>query len=394
MIHRQLGVPVTWDKDKKRKTPPVKKNQPPRKLGGAVEAGGKAAAERPLTWDIELSGASASEKQNRRAKRRQAAKALQPHNTLRRASVSTVTRNRYDAHWMEFVRWTRKAVTIRTPLPLLDRRLTDYLEHLYLQGEDLSRANYITAAAIYQVPGLKGLASLPMTQQSMKGWRRLCPPRSRMPIPYEVTCLLALTACQQGLFEVALAMLLIFALYLRPNEAFLLRNRDIVRPVKSKPKAFKHFAVVLHPMEEGIPSKTLQWDEMLSLDLEYQKFLGPALIQRLQLDKKSLDEPAFTISAEDVNNFMQEQWQELGLNPLGQPHLYRLRHGGASHEAAHGLRELTAIQARGRWQTLKSVKNYEKGGRLQQLFGALSASTRKASLQAVQQVQKHLHCRR
>ena len=228
----------------------------------------------------------------------------------------------------------------------------------------------------------------------MKGWRRLCPPRSRMPIPYEVTCLLALQACKKGLVEVALAMMLIFSLYLRPNEAFLLRSRDIVRPVKSKPKAFKHYAVVLHPLEEGVPSKTLQWDEMLSLDLDYQKFLGPALVQHLQLDKKDPDEPAFSISAEDVNNFMQGHWGNLGLTPLGQPHLYRLRHGGASHEAAHSLRELTAIQARGRWQTLKSVKNYEKGGRLQQLFGALSAGARRASLLAVQQLPKQLRCQR
>ena len=124
------------------------------------------------------------------------------------------------------------------------------------------------------------------------------------------------------------------------------------------------------------------------------EILGPSMVQHLQLDKKDPDEPAFSISAEDVNSFMQGQWGSLGLTPLGQPHLYRLRHGGASHEAAHSLRELTAIQARGRWQTLKSVKNYEKGGRLQQLFGALSAGTRRASLLAVQQLPKQLRCQR
>ena len=76
----------------------------------------------------------------------------------------------------------------------------------------------------------------------------------------------------------------------------------------------------------------------------------------------------------------------LGLQPLGAPHLYRLRHGGASHEVASHLRCLRAVQLRGRWQALKSVKNYEKGSRLSQLFGMLDREVQKRCLLAKKKI--------
>ena len=157
-------------------------------------------------------------------------------------------------------------------------------------------------------------------------------------------------------------------------------------PVKRAGKAYKHFSILLHPSEEGIPSKTKQWDEMLSIDLKHMKFLGPALEQILDLKNRAGADKAFTISLEDVNQFMESNWEPLGLKPLGKPHAYRLRHGGASYEAALKLRTLASIQSRGRWQTLKSVKNYEKGSRLAQLFGSLSKATRDKAVRAKKDV--------
>eukprot|EP00434_Breviolum_minutum_P035087 symbB.v1.2.031057.t1/scaffold3565.1/size54034/3 len=183
-----------------------------------------------------------------------------------------------------------------------------------------------------------------------------------------VVALLAVTAANEEKFEVGLVLLLTFFLYMRPSEFTKIRVQDIVCPVKKAPGSYKNWSILLHPIEEGVPSKTEQWDEMLALDLPYQQFVGPALNSHLGLKKRSKTQKAFHVTPTEVNQFMVRHWETLGLRPVGAPHLYRLRHGGASHEAGNHLRSLQAVQARGRWQSLKSVKNYEKGGRLAQIF--------------------------
>jgi hypothetical protein len=85
-------------------------------------------------------------------------------------------------------------------------------------------------------------------------------------------------AFNTGNAQICLFLLLSFLLYLRPGEALKIRVQDIVSPVKRAGRAYQHYAILLHPTEEGIPSKTQQWDEMLSLDLKPFKFLGPLLI--------------------------------------------------------------------------------------------------------------------
>lgn len=233
-----------------------------------------------------------------------------------------------------------------------------------MNGEDLSLGNYVVAAVLHRHPELRERGWLARAQQSLKGWRKLCPPKSRMPLPYEAVCLVALTAIRQGLVQEALAMLLTFGLYLRPTEFQHLRVQDIVKPVKKGAKVYKYWSVLLHPLEEGVPSKAQQWDEALTMDLDHLASLGPAMSKTLQLAKRSRNEIAFNVTSTDVNNVLQNLWPVLQLESLGAPHMYRLRHGGATFELANGMRSLQEVQLRGRWKALKSLKNYEKGGRL------------------------------
>ena len=241
---------------------------------------------------------------------------------------------------------------------------------------------YVVASVNFHRPELRGSQILPRTHQSLKGWRVLCPPRSRMPLPYEVICLLSREAVLKGKIEISLALLLTFFCYLRPTEYEKLRVCDIVAPVAKGGEAYRWWSVLLHPMEMGIPSKTAQWDEALRLDLPYQQFLGEAMQRHLRLKTRPKEERAFKVTSTEVNQFMTSHWKRLGLLPLHDPHLYRLRHGGASHDIACKHRTLQAVQVRGRWMALKSVKNYEKGSRLAQLFGSLSSGTQKRCLEA------------
>ena len=76
--------------------------------------------------------------------------------------------------------------------------------------------------------------------------------------------------------------------------------------------------------------------------------------------------------ATEVNSFMKALVVKHNLVPLGlQVHLHRLRHGNASHAYASGLMSLQEIQRAGRWKSTKSLRRYEKGGRLSQLVNNL-----------------------
>ena len=255
---------------------------------------------------------------------------------LRAASVKKVTLDRYLEHYKLLAEHAElNGLRLKDP-EHLDLALESYLNHVYHQGEDLAVGNYVVAAVGFFNPTMRGKDHLPKTMQCLKGWRKLCPPRSRMPLPFEVVALLAVTAANEEKFEVGLVLLLTFFLYMRPSEFTKIRVQDIVCPVKKKaPGSYKNWSILLHPIEEGVPSKTEQWDEMLALDLPYQQFVGPALNSHLGLKKRSKTQKAFRVTPTEVNQFMVSHWETLGLQPVGAPHLYRLRHGGASTTCGH-----------------------------------------------------------
>jgi integrase len=63
---------------------------------------------------------------------------------------------------------------------------------------------------------------------------------------------------------------------------------------------------------------------------------------------------------------------QLGVPASNVIHLYRLRHGGASHDAAEKVRSLEEIQKRGGWRSFSSVARYSKPARLNAQINALS----------------------
>lgn len=299
--------------------------------------------------------------------------------------MSSVTRLRYEKMKNDFEVWSQQHSH-----PDMFDALEAYLDALYLNGEDLSIGTYTVAAITHLSPELKMDPRMAKIQQSLKGWRRLSPPRSRMPLPFEAVALVALTAIKDGLVQLALAMLLTFVLYLRPTEFELMRVADIVRPVPGGRAVYKYWSVLLHPLEEGVPSKTQQWDESLTLDLPHMEQLGPAMSRVLKLQTRAKDELAFNVTSKEINDYLVAQWEPLKLTGLGAPHMYRLRHGGATHELANHLRALQEVQLRGRWMSVKSLKNYEKGGRLAQLFGNLPKSVQKKCIHATKQLKVEL----
>ncbi|OLP86219.1 Calcium-dependent protein kinase 3 [Symbiodinium microadriaticum] len=288
-------------------------------------------------------------KARRKAARQNMDHSTEEHTVLQQASVTQGCQTRYKKHWEEIRPLIVKKPGQLKPVAQVDQVLTKHLESLYLDGEDLATARYAVAAVQFYRPELRspGMTLLPKVKQSLAGWAKLCPPRSRLPIPYPVVALLAMHALSLGLQEVALYLLLTFALYMRPNEGLRLRKMDLVRP-----------------------SSKQEFDECLQLDLAYHQFLGAATFKLLQLQRKQAKDLIFTIKLEDVTLFLTQSQRELELQRLGELQPYRLRHGGASHDYSSKLRDLAAIQMRGRWRSQSSVRRYQKGGRLTQMMQA------------------------
>ena len=107
----------------------------------------------------------------------------------------------------------------------IDRALTLHLEEQYMEGEGLASARYMIAAVLFFTPLLRspGMKNLPQVKQSLAGWQKLCPPRSRLPVPFEVVMLIAKFALRLGNQQMAMYLLI-----LRPGEGLRLRKKDLV----------------------------------------------------------------------------------------------------------------------------------------------------------------------
>jgi len=169
----------------------------------------------------------------------------------------------------------------------------------------------------------------------------------------------------------ALMMLIAFAMYLRPGEVVGLRVSDLVPPIANAGRSAAHWSLVLHPLEEGRPSKTQEFDETLQFDLDYIKFVASAIYRIMGLHRRPSTEKIFSRSIAQLRSSMSVAAKACSLMSLGDPHPYRLRHGGASRDYITGMRSLPDIQQRGRWKAQASVRRYQKGGRLSQLLNGL-----------------------
>ncbi|CAE7255618.1 unnamed protein product [Symbiodinium sp. CCMP2456] len=322
-------------------------------------------------------------KRKRQASRAGASSATPEMTVLEEASVSKGTRDRYAKIWTVL----KPMVTGRTgrllPRLKVEQMLCGHLKDMYMDGEDVASAQYTVAALMFHNPSLrsKGMTSLPRVKQSLTGWKRLAPEKSRLPIPFEALALIFMFLVQSGRCEIGLFLLVSFMLYLRPSEGLRLRTQDVVRPSRKR-GAFSFWTFILHPQEMQIPSKTREFDESLQLDLDYHNEVGNALARVLKFTAKQPEEKIFKFGLEEANQALEDAATAVGLQKLGSIHLYRLRHGGASHDFVHKLRDLASIQLRGRWKSMASVRRYQKGARLAQLFNSLDSAVQTECLDA------------
>ena len=279
-------------------------------------------------------------------------------------TVTPVTTSDYHRRFGAFLAWAATAGMPVQTVKELELAILVWFEERFFEGDDSAEAGKLLASAVYCRMVLRGSsAAMPRAVSAAKGWRRLAPLWSRLPLPWEVTALIADWMIRHRRASSALRTVLTFALYLRPAEAMRIRVGDVVPPMMHRGSAHRFWCLVPHPQELETQSKTGEFESLI-LNSPHFFFLNP-LLEMLTRHRRP-DEPLLTGTYFEWANDFQEAGLDLPLTALGPPVLYQLRHGGASFELLMAVRELIEIKKRGRWKADASLRRYEKGGRVQQ----------------------------
>ena len=284
------------------------------------------------------------------------------------------TQAKYERLWGEMDHWLFRsgvpALVLTDPAQWLDCSLADYLDEISEDGAPLHEAEWMVAAMRARYPEYSGRSGLglPRADRSLKAFSREHPPRSRHPMPHEVTAANAVQLLNRYGLSDALRLLLQESCYLRPGEASNLQVRDLLRPVTDEPGGMQFWSILIAPQERGQPTKTQCFDDTLFLD--GPGWIGPMLGS---LGEHRLpDHPLFVTPHKDFRMRWVEMQGELGLKDTC---LYQVRHGGASHDLLSHRRDLLQIMARGRWSSTSSLKRYAKSGKVQKLLNDLEEET-------------------
>ncbi|CAK0808579.1 unnamed protein product [Prorocentrum cordatum] len=284
---------------------------------------------------------------------------------LEEQSVGDATRADYQRRQAAFSLWAcQRGHSLATPAEV-DKALALFFHEEFLDGGESSDAWKLMAALAFARSDLgPRQGRLPRAARAAKGWSRLAPPRSRLPPPWPVACLIVETLCRRGLVVHAWLTALTFGLYLRPREALDLVQSQLIPPGFTTATAMHHWRVVLHLFERQTPSKTGAFDESLLVDSSCFPWM-PSLVQELHR-RTPAGHRLFPVTYAQWNYHFKAVVAELGLQVLGNLTLHQLRHGGASHELYAAARPLRDIQKRGRWATVAALRRYAKGGRVQE----------------------------
>lgn len=248
----------------------------------------------------------------------------------------------------------------------LDAALCDFADHLYLNGEGADAGWKLKAALEFVRPEAMRRSDLflPRFRRALKGWRKMAPGQTRLPMLEFVKSCISGLMMFAGQRQMALFNELTFSTYARPGEALRITCVDVVR----RNNQFNFHVVVLAPFERGEMSKTGIFDEVLIMDDVRLLCLGDVMVQEAAR-KQALegeDSVLWDFTAQQYLKVWRQcveilEVSELAISP------YQNRHGGASRDHLLKLRSVAQIQRRGRWATDTSARIYDKPGRLQQM---------------------------
>ena len=259
-----------------------------------------------------------------------------------------------------FVQWCQQHRQDWRTYEELDLVLSSYFSDHYLLGTACNIGSQTLAAIAHVTPSLfkQTVSVLPRASRASAAWKRRAPGKTRLPLPRPAVYAIAGWLISHGQLGMACWVVLAFAAYLRPAEAQGLTRESLVPPAPAAGAGYSCWALLMHPLERGVAGKTGHYDDSVLID---QAPLWPVLAAM------RLATPAgaslWNFSLDELTAHFNSACQALRLSSL-RPHLYSLRHGGASDDLLTGRRSPLEVQRRGRWAVASSMRRYGKEGSL------------------------------
>ena len=286
---------------------------------------------------------------------------------LEHHAVTTAVRQHYQRSLMELHAFVRlHGLSFKTDAEV-DSALVKMFIQRFLEGEGSHTGDYILAAFIDRVPefGKLGSRKIPRAWRCLKGWRKLCPSRSRLAYPLAVWCRISWRMVVRGHLDMAVFNLLQVSSYHRPGALLKLRRMGPVRPTA---RITGHWSLVTSLSEVGDISKTGTKDDSILLDSSWTAFLGPILEY---MSKGPKMEKVWSFDYAEYLSVFHSCCQDLNVQLVP----YQARHSGPSIDRALNSRSQEEVRKRGGWVGRQSMARYEKSGRLAATWRKLSSET-------------------
>ena len=275
------------------------------------------------------------------------------------------TQSQYARHVARFLDWCRIEGQDWRTVVQLDLLLVTYFTDLFAEGYE-SNIGAGTLAGICHYRGVvlgNCVGPLPRAARALRGWRQLLPPQMRLPFPLPALGAVVAVLIEAGLAEMGIFLALPCVAYLRPSECWRLTAASLVPPVSA---SLPHWGLIVHDAYLGVPGKTGIMDESVQLD-QSDWLIDPL---RALASLRHPSESLWTFALPALRENFYRACLALRIEFL-HPHLYCMRHGGASFDLLAQKRPLASIKARGRWACDASLTRYAKATQMQRLTARL-----------------------
>lgn len=228
-------------------------------------------------------------------------------------------------------------IAMPTTVELLDREMSEYINHLFQEGDSISHAGWLLSGMKRFLPRVK--RDLCISEQFFNNWQRHHLPLRAVPLPWSVLKVLASLAWMAGHHDVSLCLLLGFGFYLRTMEMLRLSVEDVtvrggsVFLALADTKTGRNFT-------QSLVVRSAHFAKIIAAGL--QQLPPEGLIWRFKPGKFRV---CFALLLQQAN------LADLNFS------LYSLRRGGAT-PAYVTSRNLDDVAIRGRWKDRRTARVY------------------------------------
>ncbi|CAE6957111.1 CACNA1H, partial [Symbiodinium sp. CCMP2456] len=294
---------------------------------------------------------------------------LTPATHLEQQAVNSQTQQSYVRELKRFTKFAAKNkldTSLKNPI---DHALVQHMNVMYSQAYQSYHGDRLMASVMHRHPscGRLGGTKLPRAWRALKGWRKLCPGRTRDAYPLAVWAAVAALLVHWGLLSMAVFVMVAVSSYARPSELLNCRKESLVRPAS---QVTNHWSLLLAPEAEGKTSKTGLFDVSVILDSPFLATWSSKVFAELKKGMPS--HPLWNFTYVEYARAISTAAGRLGvaLTP------YHTRHSGPSIDRSRNYRSQLEVQRRGQWKSTKSVHRYEKSAKLAQTWNRIPVTKR------------------